>query len=497
LPRSGLAAAEVLSLAWMLIETERLTLRLTMNTTHMNAVGEPPKLVRRVTGWYANFLVAAFALLPAYLIAYLYFFQDPHLVFENHTFHVVAIAAATLEGLFVSYVTWQCYRLSGEPILRWLTLGFAAFVVVYAPHGAFTPMAHHNIWLFLLYGPASRLAMAILLFIGLLSYGAAADAAERRADRWMWGMWFIVFVVIDLLVAVLANSEVAGAPVVRLSMEGAALIVSLANVACLLARRIRSPLMQIFGISVTAFALSSLAFILGRPWNHMWWLAHAVFAGGFFLLSYGIVQAFHTTRSFSTIYSQEELMARLRESMKHTEGALQELQRTNQKLEQLAAIDPLTGAINRRTFIERVEVEVDRAKRGGAPFALLAIDLDNFKRINERFGYLAGDSVLRNVVETCLEAIRPYDGVARVGGEEFMVVLPQAALDVALMLGERIRASIQGTFFEAGGDRFTVTVSIGIAQYGPDGHTSDAILRAVDERLLRAKNHGRNCVIAV
>jgi hypothetical protein len=81
------------------------------------------------------------------------------------------------------------------------------------------------------------------------------------------------------------------------------------SVAALLMRRIRSPLMMIFGISVTWFVLSSLASILARPWNHTWWLAHAIFAGGFFLLSYGVVQAFRTTRSFSAIDSQGELLA--------------------------------------------------------------------------------------------------------------------------------------------------------------------------------------------
>ncbi|MFP3434809.1 GGDEF domain-containing protein, partial [Paraburkholderia sp. SIMBA_061] len=92
---------------------------------------------------------------------------------------------------------------------------------------------------------------------------------------------------------------------------------------------------------------SSLAFLLGSPWNHMWWLAHVIFASGFFLLSYGVAQAFLTTRSFATIYSHEELTARLAEAMASTESALQELQRTNQKLEHLAATDPLTGAANR------------------------------------------------------------------------------------------------------------------------------------------------------
>jgi diguanylate cyclase (GGDEF)-like protein len=468
-----------------------------MNTITNAPAGDPPLAVRRVTRWYASFLRVAFALLPAYLIAYLFYFQDPRLVFENHLFHEVAIAAATLEGLFVSYVTWQCYRLSGEPILRWMTLGFTGFVIIYVLHGLFTPLAHHNMWLFLLYGPASRLVMAILLFVALLSYGAKVDPVERRTDRLMWGTWFGVFVVIDLLVAVLANSAIAGALAVRLSLEGGAMVISLVNVACLVVRRIRSPLMHIFGISVMAFALSSLAFILGKPWNHMWWLAHAIFAGGFFLLSYGIVQAFHTTRSFSTIYSQEELLARLRDEMARANSALQELQRSNQKLESLAAVDSLTGTANRRTFVQRLEAEVGSANRGGAPFSLLAVDVDNLQRINERFGEQVGDSILRAVATACTDAIRPHQGIARVGGGEFMAMLPNAALDAALMIGERIRTAIQSLQFQGGEGRFSVTASVGIAQFGTDGTTADAVMRAADERLKRAKTHGRNCVIAV
>ena len=469
-----------------------------MNTTMSNtvAVGDPPEAARRVTGWYAALLRAMFALLPAYLIAYLYYFQDPHLLFESHGFHEIAIAAATLEGLFVSYVTWQCYRLSGEPILRWMTLGFIGFVLIYMLHGAFTPLAHHHMWLFLLYGPASRLAMSVLLFIGLLAYASGADSVERRTDRWLWGMWFVGFAAIDLLVAVLANSSIPGLLAAR-SLETGAMLISLLNVACLVARRIRSPLMQIFGISVMAFALSSLAFLLGKPWNHMWWLAHAIFAGGFFLLSYGIVQAFHTTRSFSTIYSQEELMAQLRQEMARTESALQDLQRSNQKLESLAAADPLTGASNRRTFVERLEAEVGAAKRGGSPFSLLAIDVDNLQRVNERFSEQTGDRILHDVAQVCMEAMRPYHGLARVDGGEFMAVLPGVALDAALMIGERIRASIQSLQFEGGQERVTVTASVGIAQYGADGTTADAVMRAAGERLRRAKTHGRNCVIAV
>ncbi|AKM02781.1 MULTISPECIES: GGDEF domain-containing protein [Burkholderia cepacia complex] len=461
------------------------------------SANEPAAAIQFITRVYARLLLAGFALVPAFLIAYLYFFQDPSLKFENHAFHELAIAAATLEGVFVTYVCWRCYRLSGEPLLRWLTLGFLGFSLIYALHGAFTGMAHHNIWLFLLYGPASRLVMSILIFVGQLSYSRSADSEAFRVDRRAWVPWVVLFVLIDVLVAWVAYSPFAGSPWVRLSMEGGALAFSTINVIALVVRRIRTPLMLIYGISVSSFALSSLAFILGRPWNHMWWLAHVIFASGFFLLSYGVVQAFHTTRSFSTIYSQEELFARLREAMARTERALQELQRTNEKLEYMASTDPLTGAANRRRFIERVEAEIARARRNGAPFSLLSLDLDHFKAINDSYGHQTGDQVLQRFVKKCLDAIRPYDGVARVGGEEFMVLLPQAALDTARSVGERIRAAIAGTPFENGdGKPIEVTVSVGISEFGRDGETIDAILRKADERLYQAKHQGRNRVIA-
>ncbi|WP_052106715.1 GGDEF domain-containing protein [Burkholderia pseudomallei] len=452
-------------------------------------------MVDTIARLYTACLLIGFALVPAFLIAYVRFFIDPRLVFENHQFHELAIAAATLEGLFVTYVTWRCYLASGEPLLRWLTLGFLGFALIYSLHGAFTGMAHRNIWLFLLYGPASRLVMSILLLVGQLSYFRDADPPERRTHLSMWLPWIAGYVVVCFAVAAIAYSPIAGHLWTRVSMEGGAMIVSLVNVALLLVRRIRTPLMLVYGISVTSFALSSIAFILGKPWNHTWWLAHAVFAGGFFMLSFGVVQALMTTRSFATVYSQQHLMARLDEAMARTDVALKELQHTNQKLEYLASTDPLTGASNRRKFIEQMQSEIARAKCDGTAFSLLALDLDNFKTINDNYGHQIGDVVLRNFVRRCVAAIRPCDHIARVGGEEFMVLLPRMFADAASEIAERVRAAIANASFGIGGKRIGVTVSIGVSQYGRDGDTLDDIINAADKLLYRAKNEGRNRVV--
>jgi diguanylate cyclase (GGDEF)-like protein len=143
-------------------------------------------------------------------------------------------------------------------------------------------------------------------------------------------------------------------------------------------------------------------------------------------------------------------MARLAEAIARTESALQELQRANRKLNELASTDPLTGAGNPRQFIERVEAEIARDKREGASFSLLALDLDHFKKVNDSYGHQVGDKVLCDVVQKCLDAIRPYDGVARVGGEYFMVLLPQLTLGAARLIAERVRSAIAGSMCEAG-----------------------------------------------
>jgi two-component system cell cycle response regulator len=262
-------------------------------------------------------------------------------------------------------------------------------------------------------------------------------------------------------------------------------------------RQISSPPIQIYGVSVAWFALASLAFILGRPSNQMWWLANTIFAGGFLLLSYGVVQAFRTTRSFVETPPQGELLTRLVEAMQRTESALREMQFTKQRLEHLAVTDPLTGAANRRKFIESVDAEIARARRGGGSFSVLALDLDNFKWVNDRYGHQTGDKVLQEFVQVCVDTIRPYDGVGRIGGEEFMVLLPQAGFDAALGVGERIRLAIASTSFASEIEtKLSITVSIGMAQFGRDGNTIDAILRAADQRLHHAKRLGRNCVIS-
>ncbi|HET7775028.1 MAG TPA: GGDEF domain-containing protein, partial [Azospira sp.] len=151
---------------------------------------------------------------------------------------------------------------------------------------------------------------------------------------------------------------------------------------------------------------------------------------------------------------------------------------------------------NRRHFLNRLSVEISRQQRHGTPLALLALDLDFFKAINDRYGHQAGDEVLKALVATLRYILRPVDLIGRMGGEEFMVLLPEADAETAAAVAERIRSEVAAMDVAGGEAPLRVTVSIGIGQFGPDGDTAEAVFKAADSRLYGAKAGGRNRVVA-
>lgn len=161
------------------------------------------------------------------------------------------------------------------------------------------------------------------------------------------------------------------------------------------------------------------------------------------------------------------------------------------RLRTLATLDALTGIENRRMGMRRLADELARADRNGTPLAAVMFDLDNFKRVNDTFGHSAGDEVLAAAARGLAREARPYDAVSRIGGEEFLVLLPDVSADNALAAGERLRASVAVVTAEVldGG----VTVSGGIALYRPgSGESPDALLRRTDDALYEAKRAGRD-----
>ncbi|WP_194755959.1 sensor domain-containing diguanylate cyclase [Aliidiomarina indica] len=454
---------------------------------------ESERLVRSLSKGYAVILLVTLAVVPLFAIAYVHFFQNPTLLFESHAFHEFAIAVSLLQGALIAYVTYFCYQRTKELFLCWLTLGFLGFTLIYGWHGVFTRLSSDHMMLFILFGPASRLVMAICLLIGLLFYSRDDESTKVLKNNSFWWAAIAVFGLISIFVSLLAFSQ--WAIVSRWLMEFAAMCVMLSCALIIIFRRIRSPLMTVYAIAVVFFAQSSISFMLGSAWNHQWWLAHAIFAVGFMALSYSVIQGFLTTGSFSKVYSQAELFEQLREEKERADDALLKLQRAHEALEVIAETDSLTKCKNRRGFESSARTEIARAQRSGSPLTFVALDLDHFKKINDQYGHSIGDEVLVAFADMVQENLRPSDILGRIGGEEFAIILPDTALNDGVILAERLRQIIENEYFVIEAIKIELTVSFGMSEYGIDGDDYDALYKIADHRMYKAKELGRNKVV--
>jgi diguanylate cyclase (GGDEF)-like protein len=193
-------------------------------------------------------------------------------------------------------------------------------------------------------------------------------------------------------------------------------------------------------------------------------------------------------------FNSQELRVRLRAGTRILE--LQEqLLHAREALRQQATHDGLTGLLNRSCILEILSNELARADREGKSVAVLMVDIDNFKPVNDTYGHLAGDAVLRELSGRMRSVIRRYDSVGRYGGEEFIVVLPGCDGPSAWLQAERVREAFAGRACQAGAQSIPITCSIGVAshsaEFPPD---SDALIRSADAALYSAKHLGRNRV---
>ena len=171
-------------------------------------------------------------------------------------------------------------------------------------------------------------------------------------------------------------------------------------------------------------------------------------------------------------------------------------ERADERNRVLAMQDELTGLTNRRSILGTLEQQLAMARRNGQPLSLLMLDLDHFKRVNDSFGHLAGDAVLRQVAAGIASRLRAQDVAGRYGGEEFLVILPGTTVDGAVQLAEELRTSIAAGRIEIGdGHAITITISIGVSGGVPaTGQRVEDLIDGADRALYSAKENGRDRV---
>ncbi|SEM64670.1 diguanylate cyclase [Pseudomonas sp. ok272] len=191
---------------------------------------------------------------------------------------------------------------------------------------------------------------------------------------------------------------------------------------------------------------------------------------------------------------EQEVAMRLQGLAERVASMEQEAQGYREHLEeqrQKALVDPLTGLPNRAAWSERLEHEVGQWQQHGNTLLLAMLDLDHFKRINDNYGHLAGDKVLKIIATVLRKRLRGSDFIARFGGEEFVLLMPDTSLPVGAKLLETLRAAIEACPFHFKGERVTISVSIGMSAFKAGEH-SDLVLKRADQALYRAKDAGRN-----
>jgi len=190
-----------------------------------------------------------------------------------------------------------------------------------------------------------------------------------------------------------------------------------------------------------------------------------------------------------------DLEKKLSDQIEEIKLAHIELQKANVKIEDIARHDGLTGLFNRRYVMERLEAEMIRSRLQGTPLGVIIIDIDHFKKVNDQFGHLMGDKVLRETSQVMQSNARPDDILGRYGGEEFLGVFPNTVMEGLLVIADRIRLSVQNNPIQLDTEEsLNIKVSIGMACFKADRDTSTTLLSRADEALYEAKKNGRNQV---
>jgi diguanylate cyclase (GGDEF)-like protein len=165
-----------------------------------------------------------------------------------------------------------------------------------------------------------------------------------------------------------------------------------------------------------------------------------------------------------------------------------------ERIRHMAYVDGLTGLFNRRYFETRIEEEIERAKRYSGPLSVIMFDIDHFKRLNDEFGHLLGDDVLRQVSQIFGQNLRKADVACRFGGEEFAIIVTETKGEDAYSVADKLRKAVAQTVFP--GVPRPVTLTAGVASFPANGSTRDELVRAADDALYAGKQSGRNRVIA-
>lgn len=292
-------------------------------------------LLTLATRTYRTALLVALAAIPVPLVADHWVKGSGGAALQAPWLHqALALTAVGLSG-FIAFVTFRCYQATREPFLRMLTVAFTGFAVIYLPYCLLARYSVAGFDGFLIFGPIARMVAAGFCAAALLVWRRPPDRLTGRAALRLWLPSAVIIVACLGLAALLAAANEFKSA--RFPAEWTAIGLVATGAAAMVVQRIAAPPMWLYLAGMALFGQSSATYLLSQPWTYLWWMAHAIYAGGFFLISYAVVRAFHTTKSFRTVLTDEEMVARLAASAAETEAE----RRNVDRLRRLAEASPV------------------------------------------------------------------------------------------------------------------------------------------------------------
>ncbi|MEF3254801.1 MAG: GGDEF domain-containing protein [Deferribacterales bacterium] len=202
----------------------------------------------------------------------------------------------------------------------------------------------------------------------------------------------------------------------------------------------------------------------------------------------------HKSEVLNKIEKEKEDIKKEYNEYKTKEKEIIKLKREVEKYKMESVMDPLTGLYNRRFFDRKITEEIERCKRYGATFSILFLDIDDFKKINDTYGHVVGDFVLKYLAEILRSELRKSDSAFRYGGEEMVILLTETSLESALKFANRLLEMVRNTVFKYKEEELKITISVGVAEYKA-GDSLDSLTNRADAAMYRAKKEGKNRVV--
>ncbi|WP_028857128.1 sensor domain-containing diguanylate cyclase [Psychrilyobacter atlanticus] len=438
-----------------------------------------------------HFISLSIIIIPIFLVYYFLNYKES--IWKDPGFHYYYVILSSSIAVAVSWVAFKEYKKTRSKRIFLISLGFHGVGVLYTFHAFITPGKslftfsdiQTHIKAFIFFGDSSRLWIALMLFSPEILKGKDDKKNYSSKVLLVSGLILILFsVIVSLNPEILPNAKTSDGKDTVYSILFKVVTLILLGITALkyfYSYKIK-PNLSVLSLLIGVLLIMEtvVTFMISKPWGSVWWLAHNLFLLSYISMGSGILYSLLTNKKFEYF----DVLGKMEEYVKN-------LKVTNKELNILANIDLLTDLPNRSFFMNILKKYIAKSKKENNTFAVLFMDLDGFKKINDTYGHDTGDKVLKLAAKRIKGSIKKEDIVARLGGDEFIAILRNIERGFVSKAADRILSAVNNPM-NIDGNICDISVSIGISLFPYDGTNISELMRKSDKAMYRVKKKSKN-----